>query len=136
MKFLLFFIALSCSTFAMSQYQFSLSDRSRKTPEKEIEVQVITQDNLASTSVIWISKGVHAHFHENHTEHVLVLSGTASMTVNGNLFSIATGDLVFIPKGAVHELEVTSQEDLKVLSIQAPLFMGKDRIFIQAKKGG
>ena len=88
----------------MSQYQLSFPDRSRKTPEKEIEVQVVTPDNLASTSVIWISKGVHADFHKNHTEHLVVLSGTASMTVNDKLFSIATGDLVFIPKGAVHEL--------------------------------
>lgn len=131
---LLFVVFLSA--FAMAQHQFSLEDRSRKAPEKDVEVQTITQDSLASTSVIWIAKGVKAHFHEAHTEHVVVISGTGQMRIDGNKFNIKAGDLVYIPTGSVHEVEVTSKEDLKVLSIQAPLFIGKDRIFIQAKNGG
>ena len=48
-------------------------------------------------------------------------------------FKIKKGDLVFIPKNTIHSVITTSKQPLKVVSIQAPLFDGTDRISIEEK---
>jgi len=40
----------------------------------------------------------------------------------------AVGGSIFIPQNTWHYVKVTSAEPLKVLSIQAPNFDGKDRV--------
>lgn len=90
--------------------------------------QQIASDSLVSSFVIWIKKEVKEHKHEFHSEHVYVLEGTAEMTLNEQYFTIKAGDFIFIPKNTWHYVKVTSNEPLKVLSIQAPTFDGKDRV--------
>ncbi|MEO0403613.1 MAG: cupin domain-containing protein [Bacteroidota bacterium] len=136
MKAIFLFLFCLTALFCSAQYQFDLNERTRENPNENIEVQTITLDSLVSTHQIWIKQGVKAHFHEYHTEHVVVLSGKAKMSVNGEEFMIGPGDLIFIPKGSIHSVEVIGDENLVVLSIQAPVFRGKDRIFVQAKVGG
>ncbi|NQX92587.1 MAG: cupin domain-containing protein [Flavobacteriales bacterium] len=136
MKYTLLLLLSLISLSSIGQYRFNLEERSRQKPDENIEVQTITLDSLVSTHQIWIRSGVKAHFHEYHTEHVFVLEGQAMMTIDGEEFLIGPGDLVFIPKGSVHSVVVLSDQDLVVLSVQAPAFRGKDRIFIQAKEGG
>jgi mannose-6-phosphate isomerase-like protein (cupin superfamily) len=58
-----------------------------------------------------------------------VLEGKAEMTLNDKTFSIKKGDVIFIPKNSFHSVKTTSKIPLKVLSIQAPYFDGKDRVF-------
>lgn len=90
--------------------------------------QQIASDSLVSSFVIWIKKEVKEHKHEYHSEHVYVLEGTAEMTLNDRRFTLKAGDFIFIPKNTWHYVKVTSNEPLKVLSIQAPTFDGKDRV--------
>lgn len=90
--------------------------------------QQIASDSLVSSFVIWIKKEVKEHKHEFHSEHVYILEGTAEMTLNEQRFTVKTGDFIFIPQNTWHYVKVTSAEPLKVLSIQAPTFDGKDRI--------
>ena len=85
----------------------------------------------ATGFVIWIKEGVRAHYHEVHAEQIFVLAGSGSMTLNGEEFLVGPGDYVAIPKGSKHAVTVTSEEPLKVLSIQAPQFFGKDRIWVE-----
>lgn len=89
----------------------------------------IYSDSLSSSFVIFIKKEVKEHKHATHTEHVVVLDGTAIMKVDGKSFKIKKGDVIFIPKNTWHYVKVTSKVPLKVLSVQAPNFDGKDRIF-------
>lgn len=53
------------------------------------------------------------------------------MKLGDKEFEIRQGRLVFIPKGTVHSAKATSKELLKVLSIQAPNFDGKDRVAVE-----
>ena len=67
-----------------------------------------------------------------HSEHVVVLSGKATMKLGDKTFPIKKGDVVFIPKNTVHSVIATSKnEPLKVLSVQAPYFDGADRVFVE-----
>lgn len=84
----------------------------------------------ASSFVIVIKKEVKLHKHLQHSEHVVVLEGKGQMTLGNKGFEIKKGDVVFITK-TTHAVISTGDVPLKVLSIQAPKFDEKDRVFIE-----
>lgn len=88
-------------------------------------------DSLASSFVIFIKKEVKAHKHISHTEHVYILDGEGEMLLNDKKIKVKKGDIIFIPKNTIHSLKTTSLFPMKVISIQSPMFDGKDRIFIE-----
>ena len=88
-------------------------------------------DSLASSFIIIIKKEVKLHRHDTHSEHIYVVSGKAQMTLGNESFDMKPGDFIFIPKGTPHKVKVISVEPFKVLSIQAPLFDGKDRVMLE-----
>ena len=97
-----------------------------------IHVMKVAEDELQSSFVIWIKKGVKEHYHSEHTENIIVLEGEAVMTLGDDLFLIKKGDYVNIPKGTPHSVtQVLSDEPLKVLSVQSPKFDGSDRVFVE-----
>tara|TARA_Y100001934_G_C12016369_1_gene614649 strand:+ start:175 stop:573 length:399 start_codon:yes stop_codon:yes gene_type:complete len=105
-----------------------------KQPEKDFEnihVVKLNTDSLASSFLIWVKKSVKAHKHEKHTENLYVISGKAIMRVGEEEFEIAAGDYFQIPMNTVHAVKVISEEPLKVISVQAPEFVGKDRVFVE-----
>jgi len=93
-------------------------------------VKSLYSDSLSSSFVIVIPKEVKLHYHANHTEQVVVVSGEANMMLGDQKMHIKQGDVVFIPKGTPHSVEVISSVPLKVISIQAPYFDGSDRILL------
>jgi mannose-6-phosphate isomerase-like protein (cupin superfamily) len=101
-------------------------------PEKEYDnilVKNLYSDAKASYFVIWIKKEVKSHKHLKHTESIIVLDGEGEMTVGKKKFDIKQGDHFTIPENTFHSVIVTSKNPLKVVSVQAPEFHGKDRIF-------
>lgn len=101
---------------------------------ENVYAKPVYSDSLTSSFVIFIKKEVKAHKHVTHTEQVLVLDGTGEMTVGNKSLPVKKGDIIFIPKGTIHSLKVTSATPMKVLSVQAPFFDGKDRIMIEETK--
>jgi quercetin dioxygenase-like cupin family protein len=103
-------------------------------PDQEFEnvfVKKIAEDSLQSSFIIWIKKDVKGHFHEEHTENIVVIEGKAEMLFDGQRIIVKKGDYLNIPRGTKHSVtKVISRKPLKVLSIQAPNFDGKDRIFV------
>ncbi len=95
---------------------------------ENIQVIPLQSDSLASSFVIFIRKEVPAHYHAEHSEHVVILEGEGTMLLGDSTFRVKKGDMIFIPKGTVHAFVTTSSFPAKVLSIQAPRFTGKDRI--------
>lgn len=95
-----------------------------------IHVQKIAGDSLSSTFIIWIKKNVKSHFHQAHSEVVMVMGGKGTMQLGKETVNLEKGVLVFIPKGAIHSVTTTSRKPLKVLSIQSPHFDGSDRVVI------
>lgn len=93
----------------------------------------VYSDSLVSSFVIFIKKEVKLHIHVTHTEQVLVLDGNGEMTVGDKKFTIKKGDIIFVPKNTPHGLKVTSDTPVKVLSIQAPKFDGKDRVMVEGE---
>lgn len=102
------------------------------TPAKlaKVEGRDIGSDSLSSGNVIWIKTELKAHKHLTHSEHVYIIDGEAEMRLGDKTVKIKNGDIIFIPKGTVHSVKVTSKRPLKVLSVQAPHSDGTDRVFV------
>ncbi len=102
---------------------------------ENVHVQKISEDSLHSSFVIWVKSGVAEHFHREHTENIYVISGKATMTLADSSFTIRQGDHITIPKGTRHSVtKVFGRKPLQVLSIQAPMFDGTDRVLIETKQ--
>ncbi len=96
-----------------------------------IYVKKIQSDKNQSAFIIWINKEVKLHKHLTHSESIYILEGEGLMKIGDKTMSVGKGDYYFIPENTPHGVNVTSRKPMKVLSIQAPEFDGKDRVQIQ-----
>ena len=87
-------------------------------------------DSNSSSFVIIIPHEVKKHIHQFHSEQVYVISGEADMVVGEKYIHIKAGDVIYIPENTPHAVTVTSKEPLKILSVQAPYYDGKDKVMI------
>lgn len=129
MKFCLFFVGLLVIA-TISEAQIATGTLSPGTEYENISSQALNSDSNVTSVVIWIKQEVKPHYHATHSEHVYVLEGTAKMLLGENTMDIKAGDLIFIPEKTIHAVRVTSANALKVLSIQAPYYDGKDRVAV------
>lgn len=102
--------------------------------DEPVEVYKIGGDSLVSSFIIYVNTQVRAHYHAEHSEHVMVLESQGSMILEDSIFTINPGDFIFIPRGAVHSVYKISEAPLKVISIQAPYFDGNDRFLFPPKR--
>lgn len=123
------FVALFSIMCAKAQV-FELEKVANPSPEKDVSIKKMTSDERSSTFLIWIRSEVKAHKHLEHSEMVFVLDGKGEMRLGSKLIKVKKGDMIYIPKGEVHAVKVISKRPLKVVSVQAPEFMGKDRVFV------
>ena len=131
MRTFLFFIGFIFLFCGITSAQQSLDTIKAPAVYENIYNRPLYADSVASSFVIFIKKEVKAHKHAAHAEHVLILDGTGEMTLDEKTFKVKKGDMIFIPKNTFHSVKTTSKIPLKVLSVQAPFFDGKDRIFKQ-----
>tara|TARA_B110000503_G_scaffold140080_1_gene230039 strand:+ start:2740 stop:3237 length:498 start_codon:yes stop_codon:yes gene_type:complete len=96
-----------------------------------IYVQKLASDSYSTDFLIVIKSHVPLHKHAHHTETIYVLEGTGEFQEGNKHLVIGPGDYLRIPKGTPHGVRVTSSKPLKVLSVQAPEFFGKDRIAVE-----
>jgi len=85
-------------------------------------------DSLCSSALICIPQHVAPHYHRHHTEHVTVLEGRARMLLGRDTLDIGPGDVIVIPSGTPHGVWTLPGAPLKVMSVHAPAFDGKDRV--------
>lgn len=128
-----FLIILFSIGFTLCQAQSFQSLDTIKPPAsyENIYNRPVFSDSLTSSFVIFIKKEVKSHKHVTHAEHVYVLDGEGEMVIGNKQMKIKKGDIVLIPKNTFHSLKVTSQTPMKVLSVQSPLFDGKDRVMAE-----
>ena len=124
---MLFFILACCSGYGQV-----INVDTIKVPEKAQGNYntPLFSDSLVSSFVIYVQQEVKHHLHAFHSEHVIVLEGTGTMRLGDKTFPVKKGDVIFIPKNTAHSVKNTGAIPLKVVSIQAPLFDGTDRIMV------
>jgi mannose-6-phosphate isomerase-like protein (cupin superfamily) len=103
-------------------------------PSHETSVKKLSEDSLHSTFLIKIPNKVPLHFHQWHTENIVVVQGKAIMKLGSDTLMIKKGDQVTILKGTPHEvIQVISKKPLIVYSIQSPKFDPADRYFVEPR---
>ncbi|MBI4930899.1 MAG: cupin domain-containing protein [Bacteroidetes bacterium] len=122
---------LASFPFSFSQNYQSLDTVKTYGDYENIYLRKLNSDSLVSSFIIFIKKEVKAHKHVTHSEHVYILDGEGEMMLGDKIMKVKKGDMIFIPKGTVHSLKVTSTTPMKVLSVQAPMFDGKDRVVVE-----
>lgn len=111
----------------LSLAQTNISNWSSSSNEN-IVVERLAGDTLTTSFLIQVRKDVPLHYHAYHSEHVYALSGKGEFVLNGDTSIVSAGTYTFIPSESRHTVKVISDEPLRVLSIQSPEFLGKDRI--------
>ena len=94
-----------------------------------ISVKKLSTNHEATTFAIWIKKRVKLHKHLYHTENVIIEEGRGKFQLGDSVYQVKKGDVIVIPQDTWHGVIVNSKETMKVISIQSPQFLGKDRIF-------
>ena len=95
---------------------------------ENIHVQKTSSDSLASTFVIWIKQKLN-FTNIYHRENVIIQEGSGKFQLKDSIYNVSTGDIITIPKNSWHGVTINSKIPMKVISIQSPEFLGKDRIF-------
>src|SRR5881227_993877 len=67
-----------------------------------------------------------AHSHDGYEETVYGLRGTLTWTVEGTVTEVGPGDVLCIPRGAVHSFDNTSTADATTLAVVTPGLLGPD----------
>jgi quercetin dioxygenase-like cupin family protein len=67
-----------------------------------------------------------AHSHDSFDETVYGLSGFLTWTLDGQISRMGPADVLFIPRGHVHQFENLDAEDARVLSVITPGLLGPE----------
>jgi quercetin dioxygenase-like cupin family protein len=67
-----------------------------------------------------------AHSHDAYEETICGLQGVLTWTVDGIQTEVGVGEALWIPRGAVHHFDNTSDVNAKALAIVAPGILGPD----------
>jgi quercetin dioxygenase-like cupin family protein len=70
------------------------------------------------------SKVAAAHSHDGFEETIYGVEGTLVWTVEGRAHEVGSGEVLFIPRGAVHRFENTGDFDARALAIVTPGILG------------
>lgn len=66
--------------------------------------------------------------HKYRSEHWVVISGKARVTLNNKVFDLPVNESVFIPFGVKHSLENPFKDLLEIIEVQTGTYLGEDDI--------
>ncbi len=66
------------------------------------------------------------HSHDGYEETIYGLEGVLTWTVEGTPIEVGPGDVLLVPRGAVHQFDNTSDEDARALAVVTPGILGPD----------
>ena len=67
-----------------------------------------------------------AHSHDGYEETIYGIEGVLSFTVDGKRTDVGPGEVLCIPRGAVHRFDNVYSADAKMLAIVTPGILGPD----------
>ncbi len=67
-----------------------------------------------------------AHSHDAYEETIYGLKGTLTWTVDGQVHDVGRGEVLCIPRGAIHRFDNTSGADATMLAVVTPGVLSPD----------
>lgn len=100
-------------------------------PSENIKVVTLGRGEGASHHIVQVRDREAPHVHKTHDLTVTVMRGRGYLMLEKKRIDLAAGDVLFIPRGAVHYFVNTDGEPSVALAVFAPPFDGKDTIPVQ-----
>lgn len=113
---------------------FLLSDYSKDHPfplEVPFRIDTLKQTAYMTVNLVQVRGRIRPHYHQHREEAVLLLRGRGKLRLGTRILPFSSGMLVHIPRGVIHSFTCEGKEPAVALSIMAPPFDGKDRIFVK-----
>lgn len=66
--------------------------------------------------------------HYHRAEHWIVVSGTAEVTINGNVYLVTENESIYIPQTAEHRIHNPGRIPLHFIEVQSGAYLGEDDI--------
>jgi mannose-1-phosphate guanylyltransferase/mannose-6-phosphate isomerase len=73
-------------------------------------------------------KRLSLQMHHHRSEHWVVVSGTAKVTINGKESLVLNGESTYVPIGSKHRLENPGLVPLEIIEVQIGEYIGEDDI--------
>ena len=95
--------------------------------KKDIAIRNLHRSMDASTHLIRLKGNEFPYYHDYHDLNVSVISGTSTIHFADHDVTLESGDVIFIPRGALHWAENTDAIASVVFAVFSPAFDGKDK---------
>ncbi len=91
----------------------------------------LAYDEQAASFLLSIPTETKMHYHKDHSEQIMLIEGQGMVLLGYKTIKLKRNELIFITKGTPHKIINSGKGKLKVLSIQAPFYQGKDKIILE-----
>ncbi|MEZ5322640.1 MAG: phosphomannose isomerase type II C-terminal cupin domain [Microthrixaceae bacterium] len=92
--------------------------------------EVLSDQDTHKVKTIIVNQGQRLSYqrHRHRSEHWFVISGDATVTLDGTVFEVGPGHYADIPQGVAHRLENRGDEPLVIIEVQYGDYFGEDDI--------
>ena len=128
--------SMGISMAADSKYTFlnltKFAEENPIDPKLDFLIKQAALGKNASVELAQVAPGTHfgAHYHNASDEIDYVIQGQVNMTIEGEVLSIKSGDLIYLPAFTVHSYDVLGDENFIAFVVFAPPFNETDRTFV------
>jgi len=92
--------------------------------------EILQESGSHKVKCIWVLPGKRLSYqrHQKRAEHWFIVSGTARVTINGEVSDLQAGATVDIAIGELHRIENIGTEDVVFVEVQTGTYFGEDDI--------
>ena len=92
--------------------------------------EVLQESETHKVKCIWVYPGKRLSYqrHAKRAEHWFIVSGTAEVTINGEISKVGPGDSVDFGIGVLHRIHNVGTEDVIFVEVQTGTYFGEDDI--------
>ncbi len=97
-------------------------------PNENIKITTLGQGQSVSHHIVQIRDREAPHVHTAHDGTVMVISGRGHLMLSDKRIQLSAGDIVYIPRGAVHYYVNDGLEPTIAFVVFSPPFDGQDNV--------
>ncbi len=92
--------------------------------------EVLQESNLYKVKCIYVNPGSRLSYqrHQKRAEHWFIVSGIATVTLNGESFQRVAGETVDVAIGDLHRIANQGSQELVFIEVQTGSYFGEDDI--------
>jgi mannose-6-phosphate isomerase-like protein (cupin superfamily) len=98
---------------------------------ENIKITTLGQGQSVSHHVVQIRDREKPHLHKLHDGTVVMVEGHGYLMMENRRIDLSVGDIVYIPRGAVHYFVNTASEPTVAFVVFSPPFDGKDTVPVE-----